>query len=196
MSGNSRPSSGRKPRSASASSHGLVDSPQASRRISLSNSRQAAGLLGWLLLAFAAAGVGGLASANAGAFYSELIRPSWAPPGWLFGPVWSILYAFMAIAAWLVWRERGFSGARSALVLFCVQLAANALWSWLFFVWRQGGFAFVEVLLLWSLILVTVVLFWRVSKLAAALLLPYLAWVSFASALTLALWRLNPELLG
>ena len=102
----------------------------------------------------------------------------------------------MGIAAWLVWRARGFAGARNALLVFLVQLAANALWTWLFFVWHQGGLAFAEILLLWALIFVTIGAFWRVSKVAAALLLPYLAWVSFASALTLSTWRLNPGLLG
>lgn len=150
----------------------------------------------WLLLAFAAAAVGALASANAGDFYRELVRPSWAPPGWLFGPVWSVLYALMGVAAWLVWRARGFGGARNALLLFVVQLAANALWTWLFFAWRQGGLAFAEILLLLALILATVVSFWRVNRLAAVLLLPYLLWVSFASALSLSIWRLNPALLG
>jgi len=154
------------------------------------------GLLGWLLLAFAAAAVGGLASASAGEFYRELVRPSWAPPGWLFGPVWSVLYVLMGVSAWLVWRARGFAGAKSALVVFIVQLGANALWTWIFFVWRQGGLAFAEILLLWALIVATIGLFWRVSRLAAMLLLPYLAWVSFASALTLSAWRLNPALLG
>lgn len=157
---------------------------------------QVIGLVGWLLVVFAAAAIGGFASASAGEFYRELVRPSWAPPGWLFGPVWSVLYLLMGIAAWLVWRVRGFAGARSALLVFVLQLAANALWSWLFFVWRQGGLAFAEILVLWVLILVTIGLFWRVSRVAASLLLPYLAWVSFASVLTLAIWRLNPVLLG
>jgi benzodiazapine receptor len=156
---------------------------------------QAIGLAGWLLATFAAAAVGGLAPANAGEFYQELQRPSWAPPGWLFGPAWSVLYLLMGIAAWLVWRARGFAGARSALLMFVVQLAANALWTWLFFVWRQGGLAFAEILVLWVLILVTMVFFWRISRVAAALLLPYLAWVSFAAVLTHAIWRQNPELL-
>lgn len=125
-----------------------------------------------------------------------LCVPLGAPPGWLFGPVWSVLYALMGISAWLVWRARGFAGARSALLVFIVQLAANALWTWLFFVWRQGGLAFAEILVLWALILVTIGLFWRVSRFAAALLVPYLAWVSFASVLALSTWRLNPGLLG
>ena len=159
-------------------------------------SRQAIGLAGWLLLTFAAAAIGAIATADAGAFYSELTRPSWAPPGWLFGPVWSILYALMAVSAWWVWRARGFAGARTGLLLFVVQLAANALWSWLFFAWQRGGLAFAEVLVLWCLIAATVIAFWRISTLAAALLVPYFAWVTFASALTFAVWKLNPGLLS
>ena len=159
-------------------------------------SSQAVGLLFWLLVVFAAAAVGAFASASASEFYRDLVRPSWAPPGWLFGPVWTVLYALMGVAAWLVWRARGFGGARNALLAFVVQLAVNALWTWLFFVWRQGGLAFAEILLLLALILTTIVLFWRVSRLAAVLLVPYLLWVSFASALTLSMWRLNPGQLG
>lgn len=159
------------------------------------NRRHALGLLAWLLVTFAAAAVGAFASSNAGEFYGDLVRPTWAPPGWLFGPVWSVLYALMGVAAWRVWRLRGFAGARVALFVFIVQLVANALWTWLFFVWRLGGLAFAEILLLWALILLTMWLFWRVSRLAAALLLPYLAWVSFASALTLSIWQLNPGVL-
>lgn len=167
------------------------------RRLSRPSSPgQALGLLAWLLTTFAAAALGGLASADAGDFYRDLVRPSWAPPGWLFGPVWSVLYALMAVAAWLVWRLRGFAGARGALLVFLAQLAANALWTWLFFAWRLGGFAFAEILLLWALIVVNIGLFWRISRVAAALLLPYLAWVSFAAVLTLSAWRLNPGLLG
>ena len=161
-----------------------------------SRTRQTLGLIGWLLLAFAAAAVGGLASASAGTFYAELVRPPWAPPGWLFGPVWSVLYVLMGISAWLVWRARGFAGASGALLVFVVQLAVNALWTWLFFVWRQGGLAFAEILLLWVLIAATIGLFRRISRLSAVLLLPYLAWVSFAAVLTLSMWRLNPGLLG
>jgi benzodiazapine receptor len=159
-------------------------------------SSQLLGLLGWLILAFVAAAIGGLASANAGAFYQQLVRPEWAPPGWLFAPVWSVLYLCMGIAAWLVWRERGFRASGTALVLFMTQLAANALWTWLFFVWQQGALAFAEILILWAMILATLVAFWRVRLLAGALLLPYLAWVTFALALTFATWQLNPRLLA
>lgn len=162
----------------------------------MSLSRQAIGLFGWLVLAFAAAAIGALASVQAGAFYLDLVRPAWAPPSWLFGPVWSVLYLFMGVAAWLVWRTQGRTARRTALFVFVIQLVANALWTWLFFVWHQGALAFAEILLLWALILVTIVMFARISKLAAALLLPYLAWVSFASALNFSLWRLNPGVLG
>ena len=162
----------------------------------ISRARQLVGLAGWLLLAFAAAAVGAIASTGARAFYAELVRPSWAPPGWVFGPVWSALYALMGVSAWLVWRTRAGAGARTALFLFVIQLVANALWSWLFFVWHQGALAFADVLLLWLLILATIVAFRRFSGLAAVLLLPYLAWVTFASALTFAVWRRNPGLLA
>jgi tryptophan-rich sensory protein len=153
------------------------------------------GLLGWVVITFAAAAIGAWGSADSSSFYAELARPSWAPPAWLFGPVWTALYALMAVSAWLVWRARGFAAARSALLLFIAQLVANALWSWLFFAWHQGALAFVEVLVLWGLIVATVVAFHRCSRLAAFLLYPYLAWVTFASVLTFAVWRLNPGLL-
>lgn len=152
--------------------------------------------MGWLAVCFAAAALGAVASVNAGAFYAELVRPSWAPPAWLFGPVWSTLYAAMAVAAWLVWRAAPAARARTALGLFLVQLAANALWSWLFFAWRLGGWALAEVALLWLLILCTLVAFYRIRPLAGALLAPYLAWVSFAAVLNWALWLANPAALG
>lgn len=157
----------------------------------------ALGFLAWLSLCIATSAVGALASVNAPAFYAALARPSWAPPGWLFGPVWSVLFLAMAVAVWQVWRLPVASRARTlALRLFVVQLVANALWSWLFFGWRLGGLAFAEVLLLWLLIAGTLAAFWRVKPRAAVLLLPYLAWVSFAAALNLTLWRMNPALLG
>lgn len=162
----------------------------------MNKSKQALGLLGWLAISFAAAAIGGVASANAGEFYHALTRPAWAPPAWLFGPVWSVLYLLMGTAAWLVWRKQGFRGAGMALWLFLIQLAVNALWTWLFFVWHQGALAFIEIVILWALILATIVAFWRVQPLAGILLLPYLAWVTFASALTYATWRLNPQLLA
>lgn len=154
---------------------------------------QFAGLLGWLLVAFAAAAVGAIASVDAAAFYSQLSKPPWAPPGWLFGPVWSVLYSLMGVSAWLVWRSPG--STRGALALFGSQLVANALWSWLFFAWHRGALASVEVLVLLALIVWTVTAFWRINRLAAALLVPYLLWVGFASLLTWSVWQANPGLL-
>ena len=154
---------------------------------------QVVGLLAWLLAAFAAAAVGAIASIDAASFYAQLNKPSWAPPAGVFGPVWSMLYALMGIAAWLVWRSPG--PKRLALWLFGAQLAANALWSWLFFAWHRGALAAVEVLFLLALIAATMAAFWRISRLAALLLLPYLLWVGFASALTWTVWRSNPGLL-
>ncbi len=159
-------------------------------------SGQLRALVGWLLLSFVAAAVGGFASANAASFYGQLTRPGWAPPAWLFGPAWTVLYLMMAVAAWLVWREGGWHGARTALTLFVVQLVANGLWSWLFFAWHRGALAFADVVVLWLLIVATIAAFWRVSPLAAVMLVPYLAWVTYAAALTLAVWRLNPSILG
>ncbi|MFC5435617.1 TspO/MBR family protein [Rhodanobacter umsongensis] len=162
----------------------------------MSGLKQTMGLIGWLLLSFAAAAIGAVASAQAAAFYQQLAQPSWAPPSSVFGPVWSALYALMGLAAWLVWRDGGWRRQRSVLALFVVQLAVNALWSWLFFGWHRGALAFADIVLLWLLIAATLIGFWRVQRLAGALLLPYLCWVSFASALNFAVWHLNPATLG
>ena len=162
----------------------------------MSGTKQIIGLIGWLLLSFAAAAIGAAASVQAASFYQQLMQPSWAPPSSVFGPVWSLLYALMAIAAWLVWREGGWRRQRGVLALFVLQLAVNALWSWLFFGWHRGALAFADIVLLWLLIVATLIGFWRVRPLAGALLLPYLGWVSFASALNFAVWQLNLQILG
>lgn len=162
----------------------------------LPKDKQIIGFAAWLVVSFTAAGIGGAASIQAGPFYTQLIRPEWAPPPNLFGPVWTILYVLMGIAAWLVWRAGGFRAARTALTLFLVQLAVNALWSWLFFGWHLGGLAFADIVLLWVLIVATLVAFWRARPWAGALLIPYLLWVSFASVLNYSVWQLNPQILG
>jgi translocator protein len=154
------------------------------------------GLVAWLAVSFIAAAIGSVASIHAGPFYTQLVRPEWAPAPDVFGPVWTILYALMGIAAWLVWRVDGFRTARTALTLFLVQLGVNALWSWLFFGWRLGALAFADIVLLWALIVATLIAFWRIRPLAAALLMPYLLWVSFASVLNYSVWQLNPQFLG
>lgn len=158
--------------------------------------KSALGLVAWLLPCLLTAALGAAASVHAGAFYAQLARPDWAPPGSVFGPVWSALYLSMGVAAWLAWRERGWRGMGAASWLFLVQLAVNAMWSWLFFAWRMGAAAFVDVLLLLALVAATAALFWRIRPLAGALLLPYLGWVAFASALNFVTWRMNPQLLG
>ena len=152
-------------------------------------------LAGWLALPALAALLGGIASARSAELYLALDRPAWAPPSSLFGPVWTVLYVLMGVAAWLVWRERDRVPVRGALALFVVQLAFNALWTWLFFAWRQGGLAFAEIVALDVLVAATAAAFWRVRRLAGALLLPYLGWVLFATALTWAVWRRNPTVL-
>ncbi|AMW05178.1 TspO/MBR family protein [Gemmatimonas phototrophica] len=157
--------------------------------------------VGWLALAVCllvttvAAFSAAFASRTSAEFYALLDKPAWAPPAWLFGPVWSVLYLLMAVAAWRVWRANGLRAARAPLGWYVVQLALNALWTWLFFVWRDGPWATVEVLVLWAAIAVTAVLFRRRDTIAAGLLLPYLVWVSFASALTISVWQRNPALL-
>jgi translocator protein len=152
--------------------------------------RQALGLIGWIGISFVPALVG--AQATDPAWYEALEQPVWAPPSWLFGPVWTVLYLLMGIAAWLVWRRGGFREATVALGLFLVQLAFNAAWSWIFFGLRRPELAFAEIVVLWVLILATTVAFWRHHRLAAALLVPYLLWVAYAAVLNFALWRLNP----
>jgi tryptophan-rich sensory protein len=146
-------------------------------------------LAAWLLLCFAAASLG--AVFTPGEWYAGLQKPSWNPPGWLFGPVWTLLYTLMAVAAWLVWQQGGWAKQGRALRMFCIQLALNALWTPLFFGLRWPALALAEMVLLWLAIAATLVLFARVRRLAAWLLAPYLLWVSFAASLNFALWRLN-----
>jgi len=143
----------------------------------------------WLLSAFAAGFVG--SRFLPGPWYEALAKPEWNPPNWIFAPVWSSLYILMGVAAWLVWRARGFAGARRELGLFLVHLVFNALWSYLFFGLHRPALAFAEILLLLAMIVVLCVTFARVRPLAGWLLLPYAFWVTFASFLNFTLWRMN-----
>ena len=127
-----------------------------------------------------------------GEWYAALRKPSWNPPSWIFGPVWTALYLMMATAAWLVWRRGGWAVQRRPLTLYLVQLALNAAWTPLFFGLKMPSLAFAEILLLLAAIVVTAFAFRRVNKAAGALLVPYIAWVSFAGFLNFTLWRLNP----
>lgn len=146
-------------------------------------------LAAWLLLCFGPAILGGLFRPDE--WYASLNKPTWNPPGWVFGPVWTTLYTMMAIAAWIVWKQGGFRVQRLPLTAFLVQLILNALWSPLFFGWHRPGWALVDILLLWLAVLATILTFRPVSRGAAWLLAPYLAWVSFASVLNFTLWKWN-----
>jgi len=143
----------------------------------------------WALLPFLAA-LGG-AAFPPDQWFAALAKPSWQPPNYLFGPVWTTLYLMMGIAAGLVWLRGPSPAVRAALVVFAGQLLLNALWTPVFFGAHALGAALIVIVLMWLAIALTIALFWRVRPLAAALLLPYLAWVSFATALNAALWRLN-----
>ncbi len=149
------------------------------------------GLAAWLAVTFVAASLGALASINASDRYLALTLPSWAPPPWVFGPVWTVLYAMMGIAAWRVWLAHGWRGARAPLALYLLQLLVNTLWTWLFFAWELRGLATLEVLVLLAMVIVLQLRFARLQALAGRLLLPYLAWLSFASVLSYTVWRLN-----
>lgn len=147
------------------------------------------GLVFWVAMPFVAGWIG--SRFVPGPWYAELVKPSWTPPDAVFGPVWSLLYLLMGIAAWLVWREAGFAAARVALGLFVFQLVLNALWSYLFFGLHRPDLALVDIVLLWLAIVATMIAFWKIRPLAAWLLAPYWAWVSFAAVLNGQLWRLN-----
>jgi len=124
-------------------------------------------------------------------WYKTLNKPSWNPPSQVFGPVWTTLYILMGVAAWLVWRSGDVRSVWLPLALFGIQLALNAAWSWIFFKMQRPDWAFFEILILWVAIAATLVAFFRHSQLAGWLLVPYLAWVSFAAILNFTIWRLN-----
>ncbi|WP_137146118.1 TspO/MBR family protein [Mycolicibacterium sp. CR10] len=144
-----------------------------------------------VLAVVAASVIGGLASATSAEDYARLEQPSWAPPSWVFGPVWTLLYAMMAFAAWLVWRSGPWSETRPALTAYAVQLVLNAAWTPLFFGMGWRGLAFAELTVLWLVLLTTIALFLRRSTVAGWLLLPYLTWTTFALCLNFAVWQLN-----
>jgi benzodiazapine receptor len=153
--------------------------------------REALALAGFLVTCFAVAALGALATGPAVAgWYQEIEKPSFNPPAWVFGPAWTLLYALMSCAAFLAWRR---CGLRSLpLALFAVQLLLNGLWSPVFFGLARPGAALIVIVAMWLAIVACLVAFWRVSRLAGGLLIPYLAWVSFATVLNAAIWRLNP----
>lgn len=155
-----------------------------------SKGRQVLGLIGSIILCFSAAGLGAAATTSSvRGWYQTIAKPSWTPPDWIFGPVWSALYLMMAISVWLVWRA-GWKKSYSALVWFGLQLALNVLWSVIFFGMQRPGWAFAEILVLWLAIAATIQTSWRHSHLAALLLTPYLAWSSFAAVLNFTIWQM------
>ncbi|HEY1170275.1 MAG TPA: TspO/MBR family protein [Verrucomicrobiae bacterium] len=153
--------------------------------------QKAASLLGFIVLVFACAALGGwLTSLSVNDWYQTLQKPSWNPPASVFGPVWTVLYLTMAIAAWMVW-ELQVPARKAALVAWSIQLALNVFWAACFFALKNPGLALFDIIALWFSILVTILLFKSLNTTAAWLLVPYLCWVSFAAALNMAIWRLN-----
>jgi tryptophan-rich sensory protein len=143
-----------------------------------------------LAVCLGAAGLGAMVTTPAlRPWYADLHKPPWAPPNWLFGPVWTVLYVAMAVAAWLVWGRSGLMDR--PMKMFVLQLALNVAWSGVFFGLRSPGAAFAEIIAMWLAILATLMEFWKVSSAAGWLLFPYLLWVSFAAVLNFSIWRLN-----
>ena len=150
------------------------------------------GLVLFVLVCLGAGGLGAtVTTPEIDGWYRTVVKPEWNPPDWVFGPVWTTLFVLMGISAWLVWKPAGFKEAATALSLFAVQLILNVAWSWIFFGMHQIGWAVVEIVILWLAILATTVAFFRRSKAAVWLLMPYLGWVTFASVLNFAIWQLN-----
>jgi tryptophan-rich sensory protein len=157
--------------------------------VSVSRRRDVLGLAAFVVMCFGVSLLGGRATLPAlDHWYPALSKPAWTPPAWVFGPVWTLLYPMLAVAGWLAWRE---GRSRRGTLWYLLQLALNAVWPWIFFGERRLGWALVCVVVLWLAVLGTLLAFWRVSRTAAVLLLPYLAWLGFAVALTASIWHLN-----
>ena len=148
-----------------------------------------ASLVGWIALSLGA-GIFG-SQFQPGTWYEALNRPPWTPPNWLFGPVWTTLYVLMGVAAWRIWVRRSEEGTGWALGLFVAQLVLNALWSWIFFGLHLTGFAAIEIVILLVAIILTTITFWKTDRPAGLLLVPYIVWVSYASALNISIWMRN-----
>lgn len=145
-----------------------------------------------ILIAQAAGAIGSFFSVSSiSSWYINIVKPEWNPPSWIFGPVWIFLYSLMGIASYLVWQQRSLPGAKTALIVYGVHLVFNALWTILFFGLKNPGLAFAEIIVLLLLIIITTILFWRINSTAGILMLPYIAWVLFASYLSYTIWQLN-----
>jgi benzodiazapine receptor len=150
------------------------------------------GLLLLIVLCLGAGALGAVATTpEIEGWYQTIAKPLWTPPDYVFGPVWTTLYVLMAIAGWLVWKRTGFKSAMMPLTLFAAQLVLNIAWSWIFFGLHEPGWAFAEIVILWPAIVATTLAFFGSSKIAGWMMVPYLAWVSFATVLNFAIWRLN-----
>jgi benzodiazapine receptor len=147
------------------------------------------GLAFWVVVTFSVAAIA--SQFEPGEWYLNIAKPTWTPPGRLFGPVWSILYLSMGVSAWLVWRKRHKTAVSRPLTFYAAQLAINGMWSWLFFGRQWIGLAFIDLVALVIMVVITVAMFLRVRKTAGLILLPYLLWISFAAALNLQIWRMN-----
>jgi translocator protein len=149
-------------------------------------------LAAWVAGCLGVSAIGGAVTrSSVGGWYQTLAKPAFNPPDWVFTPVWLALFVLMGIAAWRVWRRHGFSGAAAPLGVFAIQLGLNLGWSILFFGLRAPGWALVEIVVLWTTVLATAILFYRADRTAGWLLVPYLLWVGFAVVLNAAIWRLN-----
>jgi len=147
------------------------------------------GLAFWIVLTFSVAAFA--SQFEPGVWYTTIAKPDWTPPGWLFGPVWGMLYLAMSISAWLIWRQRSQSAVSIPLGFYMMQLAVNGLWSWIFFGRQWIGLAFIDLITLVILVAMTLAVFLRIRKAAGLMLIPYLIWISFAAALNFQIWRMN-----
>ncbi len=151
------------------------------------------GLILWMVLCVGGGALVGITSASGDTeWYRSLVKPAWNPPSWVFGPVWTTLYALMGISAWRIWKRGGFAEQLVPLRLFLLQLTLNFAWSFLFFTFQQIELALLEIVLMWVCIVLTFRAFARIDRLAAWLLVPYLCWVTYAATLNAAFAVLNP----
>jgi tryptophan-rich sensory protein len=154
--------------------------------------RQIVALFVFVTVSFAAPGISAVLSVSGpGDWYRDLNKPWFNPPSWIFGPVWTLLYCVIGVAAWLVWRRGSMQALLWPFGLFFLQLVLNALWTPLFFGMHEPGFALLDIIALWLAIAATMIAFYPVSKVAACLFIPYWFWVSFATVLNAAIWGLN-----
>jgi tryptophan-rich sensory protein len=154
--------------------------------------KSALSFIGFVSVCLGVGAIGGIStSSSVESWYQTLSKPPWMPPDWIFAPVWSLLYFMMGTSAWIIFRKRVNYDIKVQMVLFLLQLALNLLWSILFFGFQSPSAALVDIFALWAAIFITLKSFSRISRLSGILLIPYLAWVTYASLLNFSIWRLN-----